>query len=106
MNAVTRWFARPLLMFIAEQRSIHRAATENPAIEGLNLVLARLRRVMNERGIERIDVEEAEFDANTMHAIGTVESAECPSGHVVEQLSPTYRWQGQVLRFAEVWVAK
>jgi molecular chaperone GrpE (heat shock protein) len=41
-----------------------------------------------------------------MRAIGAVESVDCPSGHVVEQLAPAYRWQGRLLRFADVRVAK
>lgn len=105
MSRVARWFARPLLKFIGELRPMDGPVTETPAIEGLNLVLARLRRVMRERGIERLDVEGQPFDANTMHAIGTV-ATDCPSGHVAEQLSPAYRWQGRFLRFADVRVAK
>jgi molecular chaperone GrpE (heat shock protein) len=106
MSWVARWFARPLLEFIGDLRPIHEPVTENPATEGLNLVLARLRRAMCEHAIERLEVEGQPFDATTMHAIGTVASTECPSGHVLEQLSPAYRWQSRLLRFADVRVAK
>jgi molecular chaperone GrpE len=106
MSWAARWFARPLLAFIAEQRPVLGPVTEGPAIEGLNLVLARLRRAMSEQGIGRLDVVGQPFDANTMHAIGTVASADCPSGHVAEQLSPAYRWHGRLLRFADVTLAK
>ncbi|MGH7201627.1 MAG: nucleotide exchange factor GrpE [Planctomycetaceae bacterium] len=106
MNAVARWFARPLLRFIAEQHPVPEPTAENPAIEGLSLVLARLRRMMKEHHIERLDAEGQVFDAATMNAIGTVASPDCPSGHVAEQLSPAYRWQGRLLRFADVRVAK
>lgn len=106
MNAIARWFARPLLAFIAEQRPAQERMTENPAIEGLDLVLARLRRTMNEHRIERLEAEGEAFDANTMHAIGTVAAEDCPTGHVAEQLSPAYLWRGRLLRFADVRVAK
>jgi molecular chaperone GrpE len=106
MNGLARWFARPLLTFVTERRSIPDVSTENPAIAGLDLVLTRLRRVMNEHGIERLDTEGQPFDAETMYAIGSVATADCPSGHVAEQLSPAYRWQGRILRFADVRVAK
>jgi molecular chaperone GrpE len=106
MSAVARWFARPLLTFIAELRPLPAQAAQDPAIEGLNLVLARLRRAMYENQIERLDTLGQPFDGHTMHAIGTVAAPDCPSGHVAEQLSPAYRWQGQVLRFADVRVAK
>jgi molecular chaperone GrpE len=68
-------------------------------------VLARLRRSMKELRIERIETQGQPFDANIMNAIGTIESSEYPSGHVAEQFSPGYRWQGQVLSFADVCVA-
>ncbi len=106
MNGLARWLARPLLTFIAEQREAQDSPGENPAVDGLNLVLARLRRVMREQGIERLEAIGREFDANTMHAIGTVATADFPSGHVAEQLSPAYCWQGCVLRFADVRVAQ
>jgi len=106
MSPLARWFARPLFALISEQRSLQVSAAEHPAIEGLNMVLARLRRLMRERDIERLEVQGQPFDAETMVAIGTVESADCASGHIAEQLSPAYRWKRGLLRFAEVRVAK
>ena len=105
LSAPARWLARPLFNFLTEQRQTREQTSENPALEGLNLVLARLRRLMKELDIERIETEGQPFDAQTMNAIGTMESAEHPSGHVAEQLSPCYRWHGQVFRFADVRVA-
>ena len=92
MNAIARWLARPLLTFVMEQHQAGAQSTENPAIEGLNLVLARLRRTMKEQQIERLDSLGQAFDANMMNAIGTVESQDYPSGHVAEQLSPRSPW--------------
>lgn len=102
MNAVARWLARPLLTFVLEQRRGRDQTAENPAIEGLNLLLARLRRMMQEHHIERIETLGRAFDAKTMNAIGTVDSRDHPSGHVAEQLSPCYRWHERLLRFADV----
>ena len=106
MGAVARWFARPLLMFLADQRATRESSAENAAVEGLNLVLARFRRTMHEQQIERIDVLGRAFDGETMNAIGMAESADYPSGHVAEQISPCYRWRGQLLHYADVRVAK
>ncbi len=106
MNGMARWLARPLMTFVTEQRAAPDASAENPAIKGLDLVLARLRRTMNEHEIQRLDTEGQAFDAETMHAIGSVATTDCPSGHVAEQLSPAYRWQGRLLRFADVRLAK
>jgi molecular chaperone GrpE len=106
MNRLARWWARPLFTFITEQRCVPDSSAQNPAITGLDLVLARLRRMMNEHDIERLDVVGQPFDASIMYAIGTIETADCPSGHVAEQLAPAYRWRGGLLRFADVRVAK
>jgi len=106
MNPLARWFARPLLRFLTEQRQRVDHPSESAAVEGLNLVLARLRRSMKESHIERVDTQGQPFDANTMNAIGTVESSAHPSGHVVEQFSAGYRWRGRLLRCAEVRVAE
>ena len=105
MNAVARWFARPLLTFVIEQYRTKEQVTPNPTIEGLHLVLARLRRAMKEHQIERIDSLGCPFDAETMNAIGTVESPDQAAGHVAEQISPGYLWRGSLLRFADVRVA-
>ena len=106
MNPVARWFAHPLLTFIAGQREPQEKSAENPAIEGLNLILARLRRAMKELRVERLDTLGREFDANIMHAIGTITTSDYPDGVVADQLSPAYLWQGQILRFADVRVAR
>jgi len=106
MSRLARWFAQPLLALLANRRSVQESTAEHPAIEGLNILLARLRRLMREQGLERLDTEGLPFDADTMNAIGTVEAADYPSGHVAEQFSPAYLWKGQLLRFAEVRTAK
>ncbi len=106
LSALARWLARPLLKLLEEQHRAREQTQESSAIEGLNLVLARLRRSMKDLDIQRVDTEGQPFDGNTMNAIGTMDSSEHPSGHVAEQISPCYRWQGQVLRFADVRVAK
>jgi molecular chaperone GrpE len=105
LSSLARWFARPIVALLAGQRSVQSPMSMHPALEGLNMVLTRLRRMMHEQGIERLDVQGQPFDAETMHAIGTVASTDCPPGSVAEQLSPAYRWQGQLLRFADVRVA-
>ena len=105
MNAMARWFARPLLTFVTAQRKAREPMSEDAAVEGLNLVLVQLRHLMKERQIERVDALGQPFDGETMNAIGTVAGEPCPSGHVAEQLSPSYQWRGSILRFADVRVA-
>ena len=105
MGGLARWFARRLLAILAERRAAREPDLGSPALEGLSMVLARLRQSMRDQGIDRVDVLGQPFDAESMHAIGTVASSEFPAGHVAEQLSPAYRWRNRVLRFADVRVA-
>ncbi len=105
MKPLTRWLTRSLTNFLTEQQRAREQIVQNQAIEGLNLLLARLRISMKEHQIERIETEGQPFDANLMNAIGTMQTTDFPSGHVAEQLSPCYRWQGEVISFANVRVA-
>lgn len=105
MSALGRWFARPLWSFLTQQRAARDQLSAQPVIEGLLLVLGRLRRSMSEHQLERRDTVGQPFDAETMHAIGAITGSTFPAGHVAEQLAPCYLWREQLLRFAEVRVA-
>lgn len=76
------------------------------ARQGLTLILARVHRIMNQTGLERMDVAGRAFDAELMFAIDTVECVHTPRAHVAEQVRPAYLWQGKLLRSAEVRLAK
>ncbi|MCP4786567.1 MAG: nucleotide exchange factor GrpE [Fuerstiella sp.] len=105
MSPIARWFARPLI------RQVEPAGESLPdetssVTEGFSLLLARLRQTMDENEIERLDTLSLPFDAEVMNSIGTIESADLPPGHVGQQLSPGYRWRGNLLRFADVRISK
>lgn len=74
--------------------------------QGLELLLVRTRRLMDQAGIRRLDVLHEPFDADRMRAIDIVEDTAVPDGHVAEQLRPGYLLNGTVLRAAEVRVAR
>jgi molecular chaperone GrpE len=73
---------------------------------GLELLLQRVHRQMQRCQIERVDVLHQPFDAETMHAVDVIEAGVVPSAHVAEQLRPAYRWQGKILRPADVRIAR
>lgn len=73
---------------------------------GLELLLARVHRLMQQSEIERIDVLRKAFDAETMHAVDVTDAPSVPSNHVAEQLRPAYLWRGKILRYADVRLAK
>lgn len=107
-NFLARWFSRPFLQKALEilDTDASQKSPVNPAMEGLQLVVSRLRRMMAERDIKRLEVTGRPFDAEIMNAVSVVESSQYPPGHVVEELSPAYRWRGQLLRCADVRVSK
>jgi len=76
------------------------------ARQGLELLLVRTRRLMEQVGIRRLDVLHEPFDADRMRAIDVVEDSAVPDGHVAEQLRPGYLLHGTVIRAAEVLVAR
>jgi len=107
-NFLARWFSRPFLQRALEilDTNASQKSPANPAMEGLQLVVSRLRRMMADRDIKRVDVTGKPFDAEIMNAVSVVEFGQYPPGHVVEELSPAYRWRGQLLRCADVRVSK
>ena len=74
--------------------------------QGLELVLVRTRRLMEQAELRRIDVLHEPFDAERMRAIDIAENPGVPEGHVAKQFRPGYLLRGVVLRPAEVGVSR
>lgn len=105
------WFSRWRRR--AWHAEVMRIIDEQPAdqivegiVGGLDLLQTRVRRLMSDSGIQRIEVDGGEFDGDCMNAIDSVADADVPGGHVAEQLKPVYTWQGQPIVCAEVRVAR
>jgi len=81
------------------------ASTQNVAHRGLELLLARVHRLMKQCEIERVDVLYKPFDAESMNAIDMIVDPQVPSAHVAQQIRPLYRWRSSTLRCAEVRIA-
>jgi molecular chaperone GrpE len=107
-SLITRWFARPVLNSALQELDVsgNEQSADNTANEGLTLLLGKLRTLLKQHHIERIETTGRPFDAATMHAIGAVADSSQPSGNVAEQLAPCYFWQGRLLRCAQVQVAR
>jgi molecular chaperone GrpE len=73
---------------------------------GVELIHQRLRQLLGERGLSRIEAVGQEFDPNLHEAIGQIELEGVPSGQIVEVLRPGYIWQDLVIRPSMVMVAK
>ncbi|NBX29057.1 nucleotide exchange factor GrpE [bacterium] len=74
--------------------------------QGLELVLVRTRRLMEQAGLRRIDVLHQPFDGEQMRAIDITADPAVPEGHVARQFRPGYLLHGMVLRPAEVGVSR
>ncbi len=79
--------------------------TQDATYRGLDLLLARVHRLMKQCDIERVNVLHQPFDSETMNAIGLIADPSIPSTHVAQQLRPLYRWRNNTLRCAEVRIA-
>jgi molecular chaperone GrpE len=101
LSAWQRWLAGPLIRHYQNGPPII-DQDSSAMTEGLIILLSRLRQVLTEYQIERIDTLGQPFDAELMRSIGTVENASVPAGHVAQQLAPAYRRQGKVIRYADV----
>ena len=89
------------------QEAVAAAATSlADAGQGLELVLVRTRRLMEQAGLRRFDVLHEPFDAERMRAIDISEDSGVAEGHVAQQFRPGYLFQGVVLRPAEVGVSR
>jgi molecular chaperone GrpE len=73
--------------------------------QGIKLVERNLRNLLSSEGVERIEVENAEFDPRLHEALGSQPTADAPEGHVLHVVRQGYRKGDRVLRPAQVIVA-
>ena len=89
------------------RRVLRRAdATADAWREGLRMTLARLDRVLRERGVVPLDLVGRPFDPRTARAVGTVADAGLENGIVVQEVRSGFLWEGELLRAADVVVNK
>ena len=110
LGFIRRWLSRPLQSQIdaAVNRWVETQSSrdDNASQQGLQMLVDRVQRLMNEQQIQRLETLGKTFDAETMNAIEAVPISTAPSGTVVEQLSPAYAWRGKLIRYAQVRIAK
>lgn len=90
----------------AEQETLAPEKSQRTTLQGFDLLMARVRRQMQQAEIERVDVTGQPFDAEIMNAIDMIDAPAFAKAHVAEQLRPAYRWRGNLLRYADVRLAK
>jgi len=96
-----RWYKSARETLLQRAALGHRRVFDS-LIEGYDLILKRLERIMKKQGVYRIDCLGKPANPNTMTVVEAVDDPLQPPGQVVEVVRPGYYWKGKVIRFAEV----
>jgi molecular chaperone GrpE len=94
-----RWYER----FLPEAT---RSAEAEAWREGMRMTLRRVDRLLANQRISAIETVGRPLDPRHAAAVATVEDASAAHGIVVEEVRPGFLWQGELLRPAEVIVAR
>lgn len=70
---------------------------------GIDLTYKELQAVLEEQGVEKIDVLGRQFDPHEMECVEVVDGED---NKVIEEVLPGYRFRGKILRVAQVKVGK
>lgn len=82
-------------------------AQEGPEFrKGVELINRQLHDALSKLGVEPIPASGQQFDPNVHQAIQTVESADVPENHVVDEFQRGYKLKDRLLRPAMVTVSK
>ena len=98
MAAPPRWYER--------FRSNTRREAEPAWREGMRMTLRRIDQLLADRRIVATETLGRTFDPRLATAVATVEDPAVADGIVVEEVRPGFLWQGELLRLAEVIVAR
>ena len=97
-NVAPRWYER---FYPAGPRAVHEAARE-----GMRMLVRRLDGILAERRVIATETVGRRFDPRIAVAIATVAGRAMAEGQVVEEVCPGFLWDDELLRSAEVIVAK
>jgi molecular chaperone GrpE len=98
-TALPRWYER----FLANNRQRETAEAWR---EGLRMTLRRIDALLADRRVIPSETVGRPFDPRIATAVATVADPDVADGIVVEDVRPGFHWQGELLRLAEVVVAK
>lgn len=74
--------------------------------DGYAMSLRRVERLLPTWDVEPIRCTDESFDPDRMEVVEVVADTGRPPGTVVEEVRPGYRWRGQLVRYAQVKVAR
>jgi molecular chaperone GrpE len=97
-TTLPRWYER----FLANRQR----ETAEAWREGLLMTLRRIDAILADRRVIAAETMGRPFDPRIAIAVATVADADVADGIVVDDVRPGFLWQGELLRLAEVVVAK
>lgn len=72
--------------------------SEHPWVEGVVLIQRKLEQLLEQAGVEPVEVEDEEFDPFSHQAVTHEPSETVPAGHIIAELQKGYRMGDRVLR--------
>ena len=84
----------------------HAGQTSDAVITGIRAIRKRMADVIKGEGVTPIETVGREFNPTMHEAVGVIEADNGRPGIVLDEVSPGYIWNGEVLRPARVHVAK
>jgi len=86
--------------------AMEKAKDKAAVMDGIKLVQKEFHKVLEERGVEKIETEGKEFDPHFHEAVLAVETQDQPDGMIIEEIRAGYVLNDRLLRAAQVKVAK
>ncbi len=86
--------------------AMEKAEDKAAIMDGIMLVQKEFHRVLEDRGVKKIETEGKQFDPHVHEAVLVVETSEHPDGIVLEELRAGYTLNERLLRPAQVKVAR
>lgn len=110
LGAVRRLFAKKFFQQTLEKIDTasggdRQDVDTDATIDGLRIILTRLQTMMDEQHLTRVESLGKPFDGQSMNAISSVTTTAYAPGTVAEEISSSYYYQSQLVRYAEVRVA-
>ena len=105
-----RWLCRPFARTIRAHLGQRIEQTQQPVLDslltGYGLIQQRLERALRSHNLRRISCVGRPVDVNQMTVVEMVDAAGHASGTVAEEVRPGFLWDGNLIRYAEVKVAR
>ena len=100
-------FVKDLLPVLDDfDRTLDNLKEDNPLLEGVQMIKAKLIKILEDHGIEPFISIGKEFDPNLHEALMNQETVEEKEGIILNEFEKGYKYHDKILRHAKVVVSK